>query len=130
MLIDGEQTLALTSTAKVERSGRLKVAAVGVQRIVDRDGWTGWAGIGHCPLRRILDCPIYMEFHSRRLRILEISHEKQRDEPPRQPCMFNIPVIPTQFEVATLWESGYSKVEGKFTKTRNVPQAIPCASFE
>jgi hypothetical protein len=30
-----------------------------------------------------------MEFHSRRLRILEISHEKQRDEPPRQPGMFN-----------------------------------------
>ena len=53
------RTLALTSTARVERSGRLKVAAVGVQRIVDRDGWTGWTRIGHCPLRRILNCPIY-----------------------------------------------------------------------
>ena len=42
----------------------------------------------------------------------------------------NIPVIQTQFEVAALWESGYSKVESKFIKTQIWPQSIPCASFE
>ena len=42
----------------------------------------------------------------------------------------NIPVIPTQFEVAALWESGYSKVESEFIKTQNCLQAITCASFE
>jgi len=42
----------------------------------------------------------------------------------------NIPVIPTQFEVATVWKSGYSKVETEFIKTQNCPQTIPCASFE
>gem|GEM_PF-5797917 len=44
--------------------------------------------------------------------------------------MFNIPVIPTQFEVATLWESVYSKLEGKSIKTQNSRQAVACASFE
>ena len=44
--------------------------------------------------------------------------------------MANIPVIPTQFEVTTLWESGSSKVESVFIKTRISPQAVTCASFE
>ena len=38
----------------------------------------------------------------------------------------NIPVIPTQFEVAVLWESGSLKVEGKFIKTRYVLQSVDC----
>ena len=42
----------------------------------------------------------------------------------------NDPVIPTQFEIATLWESGYSKLEWKFIKTRIPLEAATCASFE
>ena len=42
----------------------------------------------------------------------------------------NIPIIPTQFEVAALWESGSSKLRSKFIKTRSEIQSVTFASFE
>ena len=36
----------------------------------------------------------------------------------------NIPVIQTHFEVADLTESGYSKVERKFIKTRDLMPSV------